>query len=58
MQRLSVTTPSSACKELISKFDRMIKSEHSQKIEDRKHRAPTRNIVMKDAMIPGADEEI
>ena len=50
--------PLSACKELISKFDRMIKSEHSQKIEDRKHRAPTRNIVMKDAMIPGADEEI
>jgi CBS domain-containing protein len=36
--------PLSACKELISKLNRRIKSEHSQKIKDRRHRESTRKI--------------
>jgi predicted transcriptional regulator/ribosome-associated translation inhibitor RaiA len=36
--------PLSACKELISRLDRRIRSEHSQKIEDRQHRKSTRKI--------------
>jgi predicted transcriptional regulator/ribosome-associated translation inhibitor RaiA len=36
--------PLSACKELISRLDRRIRSEHSQKIEDRQHRESTRKI--------------
>jgi predicted transcriptional regulator/ribosome-associated translation inhibitor RaiA len=34
--------PISACKELISRFDRRIRSEHSQKVKHRQERAPTR----------------
>lgn len=34
--------PISACKELISRFDRRIRSEHSQKINRRQQRTPTR----------------
>jgi CBS domain-containing protein len=37
--------PLSACKELISRFDRRIRSEHSQKIKHRQHRDHTGPIV-------------
>ena len=37
--------PVSACKELISKLDRRIKSEHSQKVKDRQHRESPRKIT-------------
>ena len=36
--------PLSACKELISRLDRRIRSEHSQKIKDRQHRESTRKV--------------
>ena len=36
--------PLSACKELISRLDRRIRSEHSQKIKERQHRESTRKI--------------
>ena len=32
----------SACKELVSRLDRQIKSKHSQKIRDRQHRQSPR----------------
>src|SRR5919112_382683 len=35
--------PISACKELISRFDRRIRSEHSQKVKHRRQSAPTRS---------------
>ena len=36
--------PLSACKELISRLNRRIRSEHSQKINDRRHRESTRKV--------------
>lgn len=36
--------PLSACKELISRLNRRIRSEHSQKIKDRQHRESTRKV--------------
>ena len=36
--------PLSACKELVSRLDRRIKSEHSQKIKDRQHRESARKV--------------
>jgi CBS domain-containing protein/ribosome-associated translation inhibitor RaiA len=36
--------PLTACKELVSRLDRKIRSEHSQKIKDRQHRESTRKI--------------
>jgi CBS domain-containing protein/ribosome-associated translation inhibitor RaiA len=37
--------PLSACKELISRLDRRVKSEHSQKVRDKQHRDSTRRIM-------------
>jgi ribosome-associated translation inhibitor RaiA len=36
--------PLSACKELVSRLDRRIKSEHSQKIKDRQQRESARKV--------------
>jgi CBS domain-containing protein/ribosome-associated translation inhibitor RaiA len=36
--------PLTACKELVSRLDRRIRSEHSQRIKDRQHRESTRKV--------------
>jgi predicted transcriptional regulator/ribosome-associated translation inhibitor RaiA len=49
--------PVSACKELISRLDRQIRSEHSQKLEQRQHRKESANKLIR-VEESGADEEI
>jgi predicted transcriptional regulator/ribosome-associated translation inhibitor RaiA len=48
--------PISACKELIMKLDRQIRSEHSQKLEQRQHHKESARKLMREES--GADEEI
>jgi len=49
--------PVSACKELISRLDRQIRSEHSQKLEQRQHNKESARKLMR-VEESGADEEI